>query len=574
MKGIGMFGRSTVYIGLDIGSYAVKAVALLPTKDRMTLMGFSHQRIGESEPAEAIKRALDQLGVKSRQLVTGVSGRSVIVRMVETPRLADQELKNHILYEADKYIPFGTDEVVIDCQPLPEVGEADQNVMDVQLVAVRRGFIDDHVALLNSAGLHPKVIDVDVFALCNAYEVFGPRLQQDIPLSDDTSNDENAPPPVAPVEELPVVALVDIGASKVCVAIVRGHRPLFTREFYLAGNEITDAISRTLNESPEEVEERKLNAGDDLDTIIDAAMPAIEDLANEIRLSFDYVENQYDEEVHSVLLSGGSSQLAGFGDILGNILGKPVQVFDPIGGVDLVSSKYDIPHLDNNAPGLTVALGLASHLAARGLKGLGGPQVVNWQARVGLSSGSMPTLSTIEDTSGTAPLLDDSPEPPPPQEPISFAPEPVAPPPPPPPMEAPAAMAPPPPPPPVQAPVAEALAPPPPISVPGWVDEDGQDASEEAATIAPPAAPAVPANAFEEADQAAAAPAPEGDGSQVFGSDAYYQKGTGSFGKSSMLVILDDDESMDDLASQRIARSDSDVKAPAKAPTLLSKSRL
>lgn len=601
-----MFGRSHIYIGLDIGSYAVKAVALQPSKGRMTLMGFSHQRIGESDPSDAVKRAIDHLGAKTRHLITGVSGRSVIVRMVETPRLADNELKNHILYEADKYIPFGTDEVVIDCQPLADLPgdiDADASTMQVQLVAVRRGFIDDHVAMLNSAGLHPKIIDVDVFALCNAYETFGPRLGAEASSErvqrPDESDVDGPPSQIETAGDLPVAALVDIGASKVCVAIVKGHRPLFTREFYLAGNEITDSIARTLNETPEEVEDHKLNPADELDALLDAAMPAIEDLANEIRLSFDYVENQYDEDVESVILSGGSSQMPGLGDLLGNILGKPVQVFDPLGGVDL-DRGYDIPHLDSIAPSLTVALGLASHLASQGMRGLGGNQLTQWQARMGLSSVNLPAMDYDDTAPETAaPLLDDVEDGTPPEgnpeEPLSFPGGSPQPPPPPFDMSGPGAGSPPPPPrdpspgmgappplagstpppseplappePPPAAPVAEAPPPPPPpgpIDLPSWADNDSDtDEGDGSDLIAPPPPrDESQSDPFSEAD-AAADQAPENrpptSASDTFGSDAYYQKGTGQFGQSSMLVILDDensDEDASDLKSQRITRGD------------------
>jgi len=83
-----------------------------------------------------------------------------------------------------------------------------------------------------------------------------------------------------------------------------------------------------------------------------AEISRIEDLANEIRLSFDYVEGQFDVEVSTVVLSGGSSQLPNASAILGNLLGRPVHVFDPLAGLDLVPSRYDIHALDANSPSL------------------------------------------------------------------------------------------------------------------------------------------------------------------------------------------------------------------------------
>jgi type IV pilus assembly protein PilM len=357
-----MFGARKTVIGLDVGSYAVKAVALEPNRDRLTLVGCAQARLAGSEPGEVIRRVIDQLGVKPRQIVSSVSGRSVIVRQVETPRLPPDELKAHITYEADKYIPFGAEEVIIDCQPLAETAEeAKSATMQVLLVAVRRGFVEDHVSQLKAAGLHPEVVDVDVFALANAYELLGPVPQSQDPKS--------------------AIALIDIGASKSNIAIVQNGRLIFTREIYQAGNEITDAIVRTFNEAAEDIERIKADPGETVEALIDAAMPAFEDLANEIRLSFDYVEGQFEAQVSDVVLTGGSSQLTGITGILGNILGRPVHIFDPLAALDLVPSRYDIHTLDATSPSLTIALGLAAHLIPGAKPGMGGANSHGWQSR-------------------------------------------------------------------------------------------------------------------------------------------------------------------------------------------------
>ncbi|MHC5067327.1 MAG: type IV pilus assembly protein PilM [Planctomycetota bacterium] len=412
-----MFGSAKTVIGLDIGTYAVKAVALQPNKGRVTLQGYAHIPIGDIDQADAVRRAVEQLGVKPRQVVTAVSGRSVIVRQITTPRLNDNELKQHIVYEADKYIPFGTDEVVIDCQVMPEDApvqtiddDSDEPMasppinatanpnMDVLLVAVRRNFVEDHVSMLHAAGIHSSAVDVDVFAMVNAFTTLGPK---------DGAADG-------------VTALVDIGAAKSWIAFVRNKRLLFQREIYLAGNELTDAIVRTFNEDVETVEAIKINPDENLDAILDATMPPLEDLANEIRLSFDYVEGQHDEQVGQVVLSGSTIQLPQLAEALGNLLERPVQIFDPLSGVDLVPSSYDLHGLDANAPGLTVALGLACHELPDSYQGLGGTNLMTWRSRSTAAFHSSLQGSALANTAAataiqSAPIMDvDSPPPPPP----------------------------------------------------------------------------------------------------------------------------------------------------------------
>lgn len=392
------FGQSKAMIGLDVGSYAVKAVALQANKDRITLQGFAQARIDNQDIGEVVKGVLGQLGVKSKRVCTAVSGRSVIVRQVETPRLEGPALQQHIAHEADKYIPFGSEEVIIDAQPLPDPEGKKPDNLAVMLVAVRRSFVSEHLAQLKLGGIEPEVVDVDVFALANCYEVLGP--------------------PAPPEAEKKATALIDIGAAKSNIAIVQGSRLLFTREVYLAGNEISEAVGRTLSAEADDVERLKLSPGEMLDQLLDAAQPAFEDLANEIRLSFDYVEGQFDCEVSTVVLSGGSAQLPNAAAILGNLLGRPVHVFDPLAGLDLVPSKYDIHGLDASSPSLAVALGLALHLLEFGQKGLGGSQSHAWQPRQGRADvAAAGAVAAVEPAA--------APEPAPAPEPVEPAPAPA-----------------------------------------------------------------------------------------------------------------------------------------------------
>lgn len=498
------FGQTKAVIGLDVGSYAVKAVALQANKDRITLQGYAQARIDKQDLGEVIKGVMNQLGVKGRRLCTSVSGRSVIVRQVETPRLEGPALQQHIAHEADKYIPFGSEEVIIDAQPLPDAEGKKAENLSVMLVAVRRSFVQEHLAQLNLGGVQPEIVDVDVFALANCYEVLGP--------------------PSPPEAEKKATALIDIGAAKSNIAIVLGSRLLFTREVYLAGNEITEAVGRALSAEPDDVDRMKCNPGEGLDQILDAAQPAFEDLANEIRLSFDYVEGQFDVEVSTVVLSGGSSQLPNAAAILGNLLGRPVHVFDPLAGLDLVPSRYDIHSLDANSPGLSVALGLALHLLEFGQKGLGGGQSHAWQPRAGRDGLGAPPQ----------PVSDSQVQPAQPAEPAP-APEAPAPA----PVYTPAGGT------PVQSDQPLFITP-----APAAPPEEPQPAT---ISVAPPPLPATISVGAPPAAAPIAAPPPKG-GSEMF-------LGESGATRSGLLVVLDDDQDVpNQLASERIAKSESGIR--------------
>ena len=327
-------------VGLDIGSYGVRAVELRRSGDSLVLTAFGRARIESPEALEdTILQVLADAGIKTRRCVTAVTGRAVIVRQVPMMPLPDQELKQAIRYEADKYIPFEVDEVILDCQRIEEPMPGEQ--MRVVLVAVKKTMIEEHVAMLDRLGLQPAVIDVDVFALGNAFEARNTRLGV---------NDEE------------VRGLVDIGASKTNINIMRGNTCSFTREIYLAGNDLTEAVAKRFGEDPADVERMKEDPGGALETMQDAIVSVLEDIGSEIRLSFDYHENQFDQEVKEVYLSGGSVLFPGIDRMLSKVFGIETRLWDPVEALDITSPRFETSRLEGTNSDMAVAVGLATRL--------------------------------------------------------------------------------------------------------------------------------------------------------------------------------------------------------------------
>jgi len=337
-------------IGLDIGSNCVKAVELTQIGGDLVITGFGQSEIlSEGSKADAILDVLHSNHFRTRRVVTAVSGKSVIVRYLTMIQMTDDDLQNAIKFEADKYIPFDVEEVVLDCQRLEEeegglsAGTLNENEMRVLLVAVKRTLVDDHVALLQGIGLTPEIIDVDSFALGNAYELrnlLSPGVEQE-----DTAT-----------------ALIDIGANKTNINILRGNTSYFTREIYLGGDDFTTAISKRLGVEAHQAELLKRDPGENYEQLRQAVMPAIDDLGNEIHLSFDYFENQFDKEVDEVYLSGGGSRLPLLEESFEKIFEKRTRSWDPTENLKINSDTVDVGKLKGNAAQLAISVGLASRL--------------------------------------------------------------------------------------------------------------------------------------------------------------------------------------------------------------------
>jgi type IV pilus assembly protein PilM len=334
-------------LGLDIGSRFVKAIELTESRGGLTVTGWARGEVPSPEALpDVLREVLARGGFRAKQAATSVSGRNVVVRYIQHPRVTEEELPTSIRYEAGKYLPFDPDDCYLDFEKLEEPGSLPGGAapadMRVLLVAARRPHVDDHVALLEKLGLEPAVVDVDALAVANAFEFR------------ELAN---------PAAGERVVALLDIGASKTCVTIARpGTSHLFSREVFVAGNEFTQAIAAKLNMPPSEAEVAKRLQADRLDEMKEAVTSLLEDVCHEVRLSFDYYEQQFERGVDDVFVSGGGSKTAGLGEVFERALEKKPQRWDPTEAIPIAAERVNVNDLKENAAQAAVAMGLASRI--------------------------------------------------------------------------------------------------------------------------------------------------------------------------------------------------------------------
>ena len=333
-------------VGLDIGSKFVKAVQLTETSGQYKITEYGIAEISpQVSVADVVSELFQKKGFKTKRVVTAVSGRFVFVRYISMPVMTDEELINAAKYELGKYIPVEVDEVLHDSQKLEELAaqEGQEPEMRVLLVAAKRTFIDEHVAVLETAGLQPAVVDVDSFALGNAYELSGSINPQ-------------------AVAQGKLVALVDIGASKTNINIMSDSVSYFTREFYKGGDDLTDAVSKKLSLEAKEAENFKRNPGGEMDRLQDAISGVLDDVCHDINISLDYFENQYDKKVEEIYVTGGASNTPGLPETLERTVQKPVNRWNPLQHLEADLPKDSAQELQDTAAQAAIALGLASRI--------------------------------------------------------------------------------------------------------------------------------------------------------------------------------------------------------------------
>jgi type IV pilus assembly protein PilM len=329
-------------VGLDIGTSCIKAVELTKDKHDHVVTGYAQVDVpSEAARQEAIAELMRVAKFRTKRVATSVSGKNVVFRYVNLPAMSDDKIVQAVRLEADKYIPFEVEEVEIDAQRLNVPGDAERNECKVLVVAAKKTLIADHGRMLTEIGLQPVSIGVDGFALGNAWdlgEIVNPGIQ----------------------EPGRTIALVDIGATKASINVLRDGVTFFAREVAIGGQDITNAIARRLGMEPLQAEALKREPGEQMAVVIEAAGQVLEDLGNEINLSFDFFENQVDGEVQEVWLTGGTALLPALEESFEKIFEKRTKTWNPIEGLKVKADNVDVETMNQLAPQLAVAIGLAA----------------------------------------------------------------------------------------------------------------------------------------------------------------------------------------------------------------------
>ena len=345
-----ILGKKKNVIGLDIGSSSIKLVELMEGKN-----GFKLQSLGISPlPPEAIvdgalmdsvtiidtiRDLITTSKVKTKDVVTSVSGHSVIVKKITLPLMTEGELEESIRWEAERYIPFDINDVNIDFQIFGSNPE-NPEVMDVVLVAAKKDIINDYVSVIMEAGLNPVIIDIDAFALENM-----------LAINYDIGKEE-------------VVVIANVGASTTNINILKNNISSFTRDIFKGGNQITEDIQRQLHVDYDEAERVKVGSKIDVTSrsiIQNLLKTASESLALEIRNSLDFFQSTTAyEKINKLYLSGGGSKIKDFDIILQQEIGIPVEIVNPFTKIEYSEKNFNAEYLREIGPIMAVGVGLAS----------------------------------------------------------------------------------------------------------------------------------------------------------------------------------------------------------------------
>lgn len=335
-------------VAIDIGSSSVKLLQLREQKGGYQLVSVGimplpaeaivdNTLMDSSSIVETIKTLIKDLDITAGNAVSSISGNAVIIRKIVLPIMEQEELEEKIQWEAEQYIPFDINDVNIDFQILGQ-DPNDPSRMNVLLVASKKDIVNDYIAVFNETGLKLAVVDVEAFAVQNAFEI----------------NYDVFP------EE--VVSLVNIGANIMNLNVVKDGISIFTRDVQTGGSLYTDEIQKQFGVSSEEAERIKISGEcPDPGKLRDIISRLNETLALEMRRSLDFYNSTATEgKISRVILSGGAAKTPLLPDAVSQRLGVPVEIMNPFQKVQCSEKEFDLAYLEGIAPLVTVAMGLAT----------------------------------------------------------------------------------------------------------------------------------------------------------------------------------------------------------------------
>ena len=345
-----LFGKKQGIVGLDVGSSAVKIVELDGKLNNLSLENLGFENLPDNSIVDGqimemnavsvvIQNICSDHNIKATQVVSNVSGHSVIIKNITLPTMSREELEESIDWHAEEHIPYDLADVNLDYHVTAENAEETQ----VLIAACKRERIDTLRQTIQLAGKQPLAIDVDTFALQNCYEL---NYQPD---------------------ESQIVTLLNIGASTMNINLVKGTRSLFTRDITTGGSQFTDILQRILGISFQQAEAVKRGVAEAVENVEEKSIePLINDvtelIAIEIQKTFDfYRATTEDENFHpqKILISGGGSKLNGLVQDLSEKLEMPVEILDPFRSIKVDAKKFDPEYLSEVMPEMAVAVGLA-----------------------------------------------------------------------------------------------------------------------------------------------------------------------------------------------------------------------
>jgi type IV pilus assembly protein PilM len=336
-------------IGLDIGTAAVKLVQLRKGEYGYTVTaamtepvaGLDDGKQNRRSYAEAVKRCFQKAGLKSRNVVCGVSGPEVMVRGFKFGPLPDEAIGQAVAIEAQQVCALDMKHTVLDYQLVESrpAGAGGVRPRHGLMAAVTEHLLREKIQILSDAGARTLMMDADALALLNCLNELGL------------------------LETVETAAVINVGAALTNVVIYGQDGLPFVRDINIAGTRIVEHLSRTLEISQAQAYQslRQEQASfESQNKVLLTLNDAIRPLANAINETLRFYSFQEKgAPLERIFLCGGFAQVSAFAEFLTDALPAPVALLNPFEKMTCDERMADAAELIKSGPAYAVAAGLA-----------------------------------------------------------------------------------------------------------------------------------------------------------------------------------------------------------------------
>jgi type IV pilus assembly protein PilM len=339
-----LFGRKKTTVGLDIGSGLVKVAVVDHSKStpeliKVAITPLPDDAIVEGEVmdphlvSDVIRTTIESVDANTKAVVAAVGGRDVIIKRIKTERVKEAQARELMRWEAEQHVP-DVDSVELDFQILDDGDGRDE--MSVLLVAAKRDLVEAKLRILAEAGITPSSMDVDAFALHNAFELNYPNAMTG------------------------AVGLVNIGHEVTNINILDDGVPILTRDLPIGTRRIREDLQREHGLSAADAEAliRGYDRSPQLDSVV---LQRTEEIATGLERAIAFLSTSLkgDGQMKAVYTCGGGSRTPGLTESLGQRLKKPVELANPLTTMSVRDGALESLVTDEVAPLLMLAIGLA-----------------------------------------------------------------------------------------------------------------------------------------------------------------------------------------------------------------------
>jgi len=348
---LGFQKKPNIGVGLDIGTRCVKMACLERAADGYRLVSFGIESLqpdailaGEVRDREGVIKAIRSLAARSavpvRDVVVSLSGNEILSEIVTIGPEFDGKSDEVIRAEAERINPFDFDigSVSLDYQTLGKEAQSDQ-VKALRIAAKNEVIYNKYIDVLSGSQLRPVILDVDFCALVNVFS---------------QNYDRHA---------FETVALVNIGVEGTSVVFLGKGVFQLARELPIGIDAFVKEIQREKKIKVEEADRllRDAMADGHEDPLIGQVNERVgQDLAKEIDIAISFFRSatMFDALDH-IFLSGGGALIPGISDVLAEYTRTPVKMINPFTSIKYNFSLFEGAPVEQTAPLLAIALGLA-----------------------------------------------------------------------------------------------------------------------------------------------------------------------------------------------------------------------